>query len=132
MVFAPLAFLEFLEVHEAVVPGVEEEVLLPALPVVRPVLDGAGRKHASHGFQELERDQVEARFVVGALGAAGELLRCASSIPIAMTSGLTSGESKNVNWLKLSALPVNSPRYYTAPSPSESEVEPAKRCPYSV
>src|SRR2546429_98237 len=37
VVFAGVAFLEFLEMHEGVVPGVEEEILLPALPVVRSV-----------------------------------------------------------------------------------------------
>jgi len=40
MVFAPVAFLEFLEVHEGVVPGVEEKVLLPALAGARLKLDG--------------------------------------------------------------------------------------------
>jgi hypothetical protein len=43
VVFAPVAFLEFLEMYKGVVPGVEEKILLPALPVVRPVLGRAAR-----------------------------------------------------------------------------------------
>ena len=40
MVFAAVAFLEFLEVHEGVVPGVEEETFAPALAGARLKLDG--------------------------------------------------------------------------------------------
>ena len=53
-------------------PGVEEEILLPALPVVRPVLDGPGSEHIGDSFQELERNQIEARLAVRPRGAAGE------------------------------------------------------------
>src|SRR5881396_2603239 len=58
--------------HEGVVPGVEEEILLPAFPVVRAVLDGSGSQHFGDRFQELERNEVEARLSVCAVGAAGE------------------------------------------------------------
>ena len=40
MVFAPVAFLEFLEMHEGMVPGVEEETFAPALAGARLKLDG--------------------------------------------------------------------------------------------
>ena len=72
MVFVPVAFFEFLEMHEGVVPSVKKEVLLPALPVVRPVLGRAARQYFGGGFQELERDQIEARLAIRAPGAAGE------------------------------------------------------------
>src|SRR5207244_8611479 len=72
VVFAPVAFLEFLEMDEGVVPGVGEEVFAPALPVVRPVLDGPSSEHFGDRLQELERDQIEARLAFCAPGAAGE------------------------------------------------------------
>jgi hypothetical protein len=72
MVFAPVAFFELLEMHEGVVPGVEEEVLLPALPIIGPVRDGPGSQYFGDRFQELERNQIEARLAVCAPGAAGE------------------------------------------------------------
>ena len=34
--FAPVAFLEFLEMHEGVVPGVEKEILCPRLQLDGP------------------------------------------------------------------------------------------------
>src|SRR5437867_204872 len=72
MVFAPVAFLEFLEVHESVVPGVEEEVLPTALPVIRPVLRSPARQHFRDRFQELEGNQVEARLAIRPPGATAE------------------------------------------------------------
>ena len=72
MIFAPVAFLEFLEMHEGMVPGVEEEVFAPALPVVRPVRGRAVRQHFGDSFQKLKRDQIEARLAIRAPGAAGE------------------------------------------------------------
>jgi hypothetical protein len=72
MGFALVAFLEFLKMHECVVPGIEEEVFAPALPIIRPVLDGAGREGFGDRFQELERNQIEARLAVCAPGAPGE------------------------------------------------------------
>ena len=56
MVFTRVPFLELLEMHEGMVPGIEKEILLPALPVVGPVLDGSGRQHLSDGFQKFERN----------------------------------------------------------------------------
>ena len=64
MVFARVAFLELLEMHEGVVPGVEEEILLPAFPIVRPVPGCAARQHFGDRFQEIERNQIEARLAV--------------------------------------------------------------------
>src|SRR2546426_464527 len=64
MVFTRVTFLELLEMNEGVVPGVEKEILLPALPVVGPVLDGPGRQHASDGFQKFERNQIKARLSI--------------------------------------------------------------------
>jgi hypothetical protein len=72
MVFAPIAFFEFLEMHEGVVPGVEEKILLPALPIKRPILDGPGSEHFGDRFQELERNKIEARLAVCASGATRE------------------------------------------------------------
>src|SRR2546427_6295328 len=74
MVFAPVAFLELLEMNEGMVPGVEEEVLLAALPVAGAVFDGSLGEHIGDGFQELERDQIEARLPICTLGAADKLL----------------------------------------------------------
>src|SRR5947209_8180950 len=70
MVFTRVPFLELLEMHEGMVPGVEKEILLPALPIVRPVLDGPGRQHASDRFQKLQRNQIKARLAVPPLCAA--------------------------------------------------------------
>jgi len=64
--------LKLLKMHEGVVPGVEEEILPPALPIIRPVLDGPVRQHFGDGFQKLERDQIEARLPIHAPRAAGE------------------------------------------------------------
>ena len=72
MVFAPVTLLEFPEMNEGVVPGVEKEILLAALPVVGPVPGRAARQHFGDGFQELERNQIEARLAVRPPGAAGE------------------------------------------------------------
>ena len=63
---------ELLEMHEGVVPGVEEEVLPPALPVAGAVPGRPARQHFCHGLQELERNQIEARLPICSSGAAGE------------------------------------------------------------
>ena len=73
MVFAPVAFLEFLEVDESVVPGVEKEILLPALPIIRSLLDGTARQVFGARLQELERNQIEAKLAVRPPGAACEM-----------------------------------------------------------
>src|SRR5436309_5537577 len=61
VIFGLVAFLELLKVNEGVVPSVEEEVLLPALPIIRSVLGGTGSQHFGDRFQELKRNQIEAR-----------------------------------------------------------------------
>src|SRR5207248_5813343 len=53
--FALVAFLEFLEMHEGVVPGIEEEILPPAFPVISPVPGRPARQLLGDCFQELER-----------------------------------------------------------------------------
>src|SRR5713101_4319333 len=45
MIFAPVAFLELLEVHKGVIPGVEKEILAAVLPVVRAIRDGTSCQH---------------------------------------------------------------------------------------
>src|SRR5712692_10527903 len=70
MVFTGVTFLELLKMREGVVPGVEKEILLPALPAVGPVFVGPGRQHASDCFQKLERNQIEARLSIRPLCAA--------------------------------------------------------------
>ena len=72
MVFVPVAFLEFLEMDEGVVSGVEEEILPPAFPIVRPVPGRPARQHFGGRFQELERNQIEARLPICSSGAASE------------------------------------------------------------
>src|SRR3989442_6740041 len=72
MVFTHVTLLELLEVNEGVVPGVEKEILPPALPVVGPVPDGPGRQHVGDRFQELQRNQIKARLLVSPLGAASK------------------------------------------------------------
>ena len=59
VVLAPVALLESLEMHERMVPGVNEEILAVALPVVRPVLRRAGCEHFRNRLQELKRDQIK-------------------------------------------------------------------------
>ena len=53
--FALVAFLEFLEMHEGVVPSIEEEILPPAFPVISPVPGRPARQLLGDCFQELER-----------------------------------------------------------------------------
>ena len=64
VVLAGVSFLKPLEVDEGVIPGVEEEILPPALPVVRPVLRRAGCEHFRNRLQKLKRNQIEARFAI--------------------------------------------------------------------
>ena len=64
MILAGVALPEPLEVDECVIPGVEEEVLPPALPVVRAVFRRAGCEHFRNRLQKLKRNQIEARLAI--------------------------------------------------------------------
>ena len=52
--------------------GIEEEILPPAFPVISPVPGRPARQLLGDCFQELERNQIEAKLAVSAPGAAGE------------------------------------------------------------
>ena len=72
MLLAFIAFLEFLEMGECMVPGFQEEFLAAALPVVFTKSGRACGQHRRDSFQELERNQVESWLAARPRRPAGE------------------------------------------------------------
>jgi len=72
VVLARVALLESLEMHERMVPGVQEEIFPPALPIVHTILDRPFGQHLGNRLQELERDQIEAWLSIRSPGAVAE------------------------------------------------------------